>query len=220
MKTIQFLMCVVVMGGLAAPASAMLHEGFTDPSLPPIHPDPTIAYYGQDLHAMFPQDVIMNDPVHKDFTNVQRAAVGPDEQETFDSVLEALVDIPGMGLFDVPVTLTGPVSTMVYNYSTGQTGLFDTEIVSMSLTGNVGGIAVEVRESPTLQSLGQTEIIDLGGGIYAIDSFFDVFTELSVDGGVFMADLNGPGTVELCPEPATMGLLALGGLAILRRRSR
>jgi hypothetical protein len=40
-----------------------------------------------------------------------------------------------------------------------------------------------IRESPTLPSLGQTSITDLGGGLYQIDSFFDVFTELSIDGG-------------------------------------
>ena len=40
-----------------------------------------------------------------------------------------------------------------------------------------------IRESPTRQSLGQTQITDLGGGQFRIDSFFDVFTELSVDGG-------------------------------------
>ena len=109
---------------------------------------------------------------------------------------------------------------MVRGYTSGQTGTFATEIISMSLSGNVGGTAVSVRESPTLGSTGQTTITDLGGGMYDIDSFFDVFTELSVNGGPFMADMTGPARMTLVPEPATMGLLAIGGLGVLVRRRR
>jgi len=39
---------------------------------------------------------------------------------------------------------------------------------------------IQVRESPTLQSTGQTTITDQGSGLVRIDSFFDVFTELSL----------------------------------------
>ena len=31
--------------------------------------------------------------------------------------------------------------------------------------------------------LGQISILDIGGGLYEIGGFFDVYTELSVDGG-------------------------------------
>jgi hypothetical protein len=54
----------------------------------------------------------------------------------------------------------------------------------MSLLGDIPGVGtVEIRESPAIASEGQTIITDIGGGLYHIDSFFDVFTELSVDGG-------------------------------------
>ena len=81
-------------------------------------------------------------------------------------------------------------------------------------------VHVEIRESPSLPSMGQTTINDLGGGRYEIDSFFDVFTELPVNGGPFYGDMEGPGRMELCPEPATMGLLGLGAVALLRRRKQ
>jgi hypothetical protein len=211
-----FILLAVLIG--AQQALAMTHV-FPDPDLPPVHPGrPDIAYYGQDLHATFPQGVIMNDPIHRAFTNIQRDAIGPDEVEYFDSLLDAIVDIPSMGMYDIPVTLSGPVETLVSNKIGNTTGVFATEIISMSLTGNIGGINIEVRESPSLQSLGQTSIVDLGGGLYEIDSFFDVFTELSVDGGEFMADTSGAGRMELCPEPATVCLFCLGGMALLRRR--
>jgi hypothetical protein len=60
---------------------------------------------------------------------------------------------------------------------------FNTEMLSLDLSG--GGLpgGVMVRESPTLASTGATSIQDLGDGLFRIDSFFDVFTELSTDGG-------------------------------------
>jgi hypothetical protein len=78
---------------------------------------------------------------------------------------------------------TGPVQTLVRDKAGNTTGTFQTEIVSMSLSGDVGGIPIIIGESPTVASEGETTITDLGGGLYHIDSFFDVFTELSVDGG-------------------------------------
>jgi hypothetical protein len=84
-------------------------------------------------------------------------------------------------------------------------------MISMSLSGSVGGSNIQIRESPTLQSLGATTITDLGGGLWEIDSFFDVFTELSVDGGPWVPQLNPAWYIELVPaatvpvQPSTWG---------------
>ena len=69
-------------------------------------------------------------------------------------------------------------------------GTFATEIMSMGLSGSVGGMDIVVKESPTLQSWGETTVTDIGSGQYQVDSFFDVFTELSVDGGDTFAPSN------------------------------
>ncbi len=119
----------------------------------------------------------------------------------------------------------GPVETIAYGRPPGGLGTFDTEMLSMTLTG--GGVMI--RESPTLPSLGKTSISDIGGGMYHIDSFFDIFTELSLDGGQSWIPnsagnpfgLAGSTRVVLgIPEPASVALLALGalGLAGLARR--
>ncbi|MCK5606101.1 hypothetical protein KAR91_29650, partial [Candidatus Pacearchaeota archaeon] len=76
------------------------------------------------------------------------------------------------------------------------------EIVSMELTGDVGGIPITIRvsPSPSLQSTGETTIRELGDGTFQIDSFFDVFTELSVQGGPFVPQSNlEPMRLELTP---------------------
>ncbi len=57
--------------------------------------------------------------------------------------------------------------------------VIETELLSLDLTG---GSPFMIRESPSRPSVGQTAITPDAGG-YRIDSFFDVFTELSVDGG-------------------------------------
>ena len=208
----------VTVGVLCSEASALPHAGFTDPGLPPVHPNPLISYYGRGVQAEFlQQGVILADLRHHSFTDVVREADGADEIETFNSILDAIAFVGGYP--GAPVRLTGPVTTRVRNKVGNTTGEFQTEIMSMSLVGNVGGMDVEIRESLDYSSPGVTRITDLGGELYEIDSFFDVFTELSVNGGPFLPAEN-VGRMELCPEPATMAMLIVGGLAVLRRRRR
>ena len=91
----------------------------------------------------------------------------------------------------------------------------------MSLSGNIGPISVIIQESPTLQSLGSTTITDLGGGLYHIDSFFDVFTQLVIEGqSAVFPDLTGPRMTlqPIIPEPAGLGLIGLAMLAARKRR--
>lgn len=57
----------------------------------------------------------------------------------------------------------------------------NTEMVSMNLTGNTPMGMLTVTESATNNSTGQTRVSDSGGGLYHIESFFDVWTELSLD---------------------------------------
>ena len=181
-----------------------------NPLLPPagVYTNP------DDYHIYSSLGVILDDPAHHTFTNIVRTPVGPDELEMFDSVFEG-VEV-GMGLG--PITLTGPVQVRTIGKVGNTTGTFDTEMVSMSLTGLTSLGPVIVRESPSFQSTGQTVIADIGGGRYHIDSFFDVFTELSVDGGASWYPCDAATRMTLVPEPATLVLLCLGAFAFCARR--
>ena len=71
-----------------------------------------------------------------------------------------------------------------------------------------------IRESPTLASTGITTYQYIGGP-YHIDSFFDVFTELSIDGGQTWTAGNAPlHLVGDVPEPSGTALALLAMVAI------
>src|SRR2546422_272018 len=78
------------------------------------------------------------------------------------------------------------------NSQSGSTRYYNTEMLQLDITG--GGLGtIMIRESPTLASTGGTNITDLGGGMFQINSFFDIFTEISVDGGnTWTQDSNEP----------------------------
>lgn len=154
--------------------------------------------------------ITLEDPILGDFTGTLRQAVGDDEIETFDAVFTAVETSRGLG----SVTLTGPVEMRHYDRLLSTTGVFMAEIISMSLSGD----GLLIREDAALESSGQTQITDLGGGLYEIDSFFDVYTEISDDGGSNWDDCAGSTRIYLVPEPATIILFSLGGLILLRRR--
>lgn len=164
---------------------------------------------------------------------------------TIDSFFDVFTELsraapPGLGsaridsFFDVFVgsdfgTASGPIQFLSSDVQCdietqavaddGVTQTFDTEMLSMSLSGGGLPAGVRVRESPTLQSLGRTTMTDVGGGLYRIDSFFDVFTELSIDDGQTWMPSSGSLHLNGVPEPTTLGVLA-GAWAILVHRQR
>ncbi len=81
--------------------------------------------------------------------------------------------------YDAPGALS--FSTQ-YSSATTDERTFSTEMLSMEVGGSsLGGVML--RESPTLQSTGTTKIKRVADASYRIGSFFDIFTEISLDGG-------------------------------------
>lgn len=150
--------------------------------------------------------IVLQDIQHHGFGGITRVDDGSGGTlEHFNSVVDGNVSINGSPF--QPISLSGPVSVDLHNYHPGDLGTFNTEMLQLDLTG--GGAMI--RESPTLSSLGQTTITDIGGGQFRIDSFFDVFTELSLDGGQTFIPSTSSTHVDLArvPEPPTLVPLAL-----------
>jgi hypothetical protein len=224
--------------GMAACSQVMAHPGGANapsPDLPPIIPEGYLS--PQDVHARYAGPalaIVLTGIDHQPFAALppeyfgpcgQPGATGCEEHHHFQSTLDGMVSVNNGP--PQPIAMNGPVSTKALEKGPGNTtGTFDTEMLSMSLTGGPG---LMIRESPTRASTGKTTITDIGGGMWHIDSFFDVFTELSLDGGTTWLPSNmgsdgqsHPTRVYLggIPEPASAVLLALGmlGFAGMARR--
>lgn len=102
---------------------------------------------------------------------------------------------------------SGPASMTISNTTDigSTTSTFDTEMLSLDLTGGSAEIgSFMLRESPTKQSLGKHTIASNPRG-YRVSSFFDVFLELSTDGGVTWYPANRSIRLQASMPPAAPG---------------
>ena len=133
------------------------------------------------------------------------------------------------------VDLIGTVEQEVLGrtFST-ELGTWTTQLVALSLSGPVLGHTATVTLDSTHESVGTTSISALGGAspqLFAIDSAFDAFLDISLDTPVPLHTTRGPVHVALAPaavsEPSSstligfaLGLLALPGLRRQLRRTQ
>jgi hypothetical protein len=145
---------------------------------------------------------------------------GPNENASFSSNLDVIGDVIPLAN-DLPSSSTGTGAMVTLGKTGNVIGTFQTELLSLNLSGATPLGPFLVRESPTLASTGQTAITDLGGGSYRIDSFFDVFMEVSIDNGAnWFPNSNGSARFTLVPEPGSMLCVVLTGGLLLQRRRR
>ncbi len=120
-----------------------------------------------------------------------------------------------------PGALLGSVSTLgtlglFYSgrESDSELGTFDAQITELVFVGAFNGHTFEIQQNPSQTSTGVTTIAENLPG-YRVSSFFDVYAEVSIDGGSFVpgpvrqADLTSP-----VPEPSTLILLLTTLLAV------
>ena len=179
---------------LLPPAAARASYIGSSPALPPLD---GVYLTPAGVHATYNGpglQIVLEDIRHHGFSNVVSTPIGANTHETFDSIVDGNVSVNSGPL--VPITLAGGVEVMLFNYP-GPLGTFATEMLALNLTGVTPLGPIMIRESPTLPSLGQTTVQDIGGGLFRIDSFFDVFTELSIDGGQTWMPSQGSTRVEL-----------------------
>lgn len=98
--------------------------------------------------------------------------------------------------------------------------VFTTQLLRMDITFP-GGVMVQIDPNPNTPSVGQATITNDGKGGFKIDSFFDIFTDLNLNGGV-IPQSNGPTTMTFgtVPEPGTFLLLGAGCVALAGWRKR
>ena len=215
-RTLVCALVALAAFAIAAPARASVIVN--DPNLPVPYPVAQYVTLG-DLFASFHGPgltVVFSDTPLRNFGMVTRSG-GVNEVESFSSQFDGLISVNGSP--NAATISGGPQQDLVFGKVGNTTGTFNTEILSLNISGSSPFGPFMIRESPTLASTGQTTITSIGGGMFQIDSFFDVFTELSLDGGNSWIPSDTSTHLVLVPEPCTITLLLLSsGMLALRRR--
>jgi hypothetical protein len=142
--------------------------------------------------------------------------------DVFNSVVSGNLSINGVNQGNVSGNAAVTVQVTL-NSINGNVFNFGTRMTQLDIHGLGGNPNVWVRIDPNTPSNGQTTETVLGGGLFQISSFFDVFTDLSLDGGVTWSpsptNASRVTLVESTPEPVSVLFAGLGLAAIGVRRA-
>lgn len=223
----SFLAAATLLGVLVTIAPARADVIQTTPTLPPT----TGAYTAPPICVQIGPGVCVVNPALFGFNGT--TSTFSNMGQTVDSNIHFRADIYSEHLgqprtFLGVLNLAGPIG-IFYSGRTDATqlGTFTSTLTELDLTGMFNGHSVEViLGTPT--SSGETTVAQLGSatpdGQFRVSSFFDVFAEVSIDHGQFMAGPERVFTLNTVPEPGTISLMALGlaGLSVgeLRRKVR
>lgn len=203
MKSLRFVMLCSVLAMLAAstPAGAQGGVNRPDECLPPNN-----SAYLAGFHAMYTAQYLMSNPAHSRFTHCANppTVIGGETMHAFGSqVCFRLSTNRGKTFKDLRAVAQCLVRVrLVEEDPSSETRYFETEMLALDIRGGNLPPGVMIRESPTQPSMGQTRIQRMPGGGFHIDSFFDIFTELSLDGGATWIPSAQPGHVELAEADA------------------
>ena len=165
------------------------------------------AYHGDAPHLFFGGTVELTCSSHGNFTS----AVAPPTTQGGTATSDYFATFEGQLVLSPPLvaaTVTYPLSLQVHMVeqitlaaTQGAMRTFDTELLTFELGGSSAPAGVMLRESPTIASIGRTTITTLSGGQYRIESFYDVWLEISLDGGGTWQPAEG--VVRMTLGPAT-----------------
>lgn len=222
MKTIIYGMATAIL--LAAGSSALAQDISTTPTIDPANGQYVVP--GQISYNVPGAGPVMLGGMV--ISGLQPAGLPVNVGDTLpaQSFFDVFVDvsIPSLNTSG-PFVGTGPsdaTDTIIQRLTgLGGPGTFNTQMTQLDMSLGNG---LFVRIDPQTPSTGQTTIEDIGAGEYKITSFFDIFTDISLDGGNTWTPSTGPAvmTLESTPEPSTLALVGTGiaGLLAFRRRNK
>jgi hypothetical protein len=175
------------------------------PNLPPTNS----SYASPGLFSIYANGVIISNVTHRAFSqSPPPPPPGQTQTASFDSTVDLLISTDGGATFRA-ASAPAPVAVQVNgrgDLDTSSTRFFDTEMLALNVSGGNLPAGLLIRESPTRASLGRTSVRQNAvDGSYRVSSFFDVFTELSLDGGqTWSPSTAPPGRLTLSASPAIL----------------
>jgi len=187
LKTAAILSVLVLGFGSALADGVILDSPLMPPESDPNDCNSLVSVYAAPgEHFMFFSPfgtLIITDPIIKCFQNVERVPEGYQEYQFFDAMFEGDVEFVGSpNKTQYPFSIPGDIETMTMETPAARLE-YTAELLAMNFQTTVEGYTVMLRESPQMMSSGPLSIADIGGGQFEIDSFFDVFVEVSIDYG-------------------------------------
>ncbi len=152
-------------------------------------PAPGAAYHGGVAHSFLNGNALLTCGRHGEFSGAVEPPATPGATATVDysATFEGQLALsPPL----VAASVTHPLSIQVRMVeqitlasTQGAVRTFDTELSAFELGGSTAPAGVLVRESPSVASTGRTTVTALTNGQYRIESFYDVWLEISLDDG-------------------------------------
>jgi hypothetical protein len=171
---------------------------FTGNTLPP----PNSKYISPaQWHALYANGIIISNVTHRAFTeNSPPPPLGTSATHTFDSLLDFDLSMDNGASFS---RITAPAQVTVNLQAVSTSGgiqIYDTEMLRLNISEGDLPSGLQIRTSPSQPSTGQTTVAPSSSGRFMISSFFDVFTELSLDGGKTWSPSSASGHMEMRPD--------------------
>lgn len=200
--TAKRFLYALAMALLSAGTAGAAEHFFTSPNLPPLD---GMYVTSQQFHALYGNGIILSNVTHRLFTESSPPPPigGAPQQHVFSSQVEFLVSTDGGRTFlsaSAPAQVRVLVSPAKSAAGGPVPGLYDTEMLQLDITGGNLPAGAMIRESPSRASLGRTSSRQVNGG-YMLDSVFDIYTELTLDGGKTWQPSQQAAHVELRGDP-------------------
>jgi hypothetical protein len=214
---------IAAIGALAIGIAGVAHAQYNSDN--PMFPGPGVSFEITSTDTIDFNGLLMTNATFFGFDNslaysaIQSGTTTLNEDVTFDANLGGVATV---------FTGTETLTITPESGTSGGLGTYDTAITAMHVTSGNDVLALG-NGSTTGQAI--VSLNNGGGGTYHVSSFFDVFTELSLNGGSTYTqgvggNANGSSHFNdaipaATPEPITIGLgiVGLGAALRLRRRS-
>lgn len=149
--------------------------------------------------------------------------VGDDDEETATGDFSGDLSLNGGPAVEINGSATMTVTIddgASLGYDSASAGSMDTVLDSLDIQASGGGNSIQITLNPSDASTGQESSTAEGGGLFNIQSFFDVFADISLNGGPAVPVAN-PNTMTLyAPDGGAtlpLALLSLATLVLARR---